>query len=95
MEDVRRALAMLNPELNDSSGEPLDDEERELMNPDTWDWESAEEAIVEPTGNSITEVRLSYDELSRIERAAIAKGMTVNAYLRYAALRCALQEVSA
>jgi hypothetical protein len=74
--------------------EPLDFEERELMDPDTWDWESAQEAIVEPSGFSITEVRLSYDVLSRIERAAIAKGMTVNAYLRYAALRCTLQHVS-
>jgi hypothetical protein len=80
---------------NCNSGKPLDDEERELMNPDTRDWESAEEAIVEPTGYSITEARLTYDELSRIERAAIAKGMTVNAYVRYAALRCALQEISA
>ena len=78
-------------ELDTPMSEPLDDEERELMDPDTWDWDSAQEAIIEPSGSSITEVRLSYDELSRIERAAIGKGMTVNAYLRYAALRCALQ----
>jgi hypothetical protein len=71
--------------------EPIDDEERELMDPDTWDWDSAQEAIVEPSGYSITEVRLSYEELSQIERAAVAEGMTVNAYLRHAALRCALQ----
>lgn len=78
-------------DLDERLGEPIDDEERELMNPDTWDWDTAQEAIVEPSGYSITEVRLSYEELSRIERAAIAKGMTVNAYLRHAALRCALQ----
>ncbi|MGH2616774.1 MAG: hypothetical protein ACRDJC_16185 [Thermomicrobiales bacterium] len=83
--------AMKDPELDDSLREPLDDEERVLMDPDTWDWDSAQEAIVEPSGYSISEIRLSYDELSRIERAAIAKGMTVNAYLRYAALRCAIQ----
>lgn len=90
---------MHNRQLDDMNGleldtrlsEPLDDEERELMASDTWDWDSAQEAIVEPSGSSITEVRLTYDELSRIERAAIGKGMTVNAYLRYAALRCALQ----
>jgi len=86
--------AMKNPELNERLREPLDDEERELMNPETWDWDSAQEAIVEPSGYSITEVRLSYDELARIERAAIAEGMTVNAYLRYAALRCAPQHAS-
>jgi hypothetical protein len=83
---------MKHPELDDRLREPLDDEERELMDPDTWDWDSAQEAIVEPSGYSISEVRLSYDELSRIERAATANGMTVNAYLRYAALRCAHQQ---
>lgn len=86
--------AMKNPEHDERLREPLDDEERELMDPDTWDWDSAQEAIVEPSGYSVTEVRLSYDELSRIERAAIAEGMTVNAYLRHAALRCALQHAS-
>jgi hypothetical protein len=85
---------MKHPELDDTLREPVDDEERELMDPDTWDWETAQEAIVEPSGYSITEVRLSFDELSRIERAAIAEGMTVNAYMRYAALRCALQHAS-
>ena len=86
--------AMKHPERDDSLREPLDDEERILMDPDTWDWDSAQKAIVEPDGYSISEVRLSYDELSRIERAAIAKGMTVNAYLRYAALRSALQHAA-
>ena len=85
-----------NPELDDAPRRPLDDlaEERILMDPDTWDWESAQEAIVDPDAHSVTEVRLSYDELSRIERAANAAGMTVNAYLRYAALRCAPQHAS-
>jgi predicted DNA binding CopG/RHH family protein len=78
----------------ESTQEPLDDEERILMDPETWDWDSAQEAIVEPDGYSISEVRLSYDELSRIEQAATAKGMTVNAYLRYAAQRSALQHAS-
>ena len=78
----------------ESIQEPLDDEERELMDPETWDWDSAQEAIVEPDGYSISEVRLSYDELSRIEQAANAEGMTVSAYLRHAALRCALQHAT-
>jgi hypothetical protein len=84
-------MSMTNPPRYEPIQEPLDDEERMLMDPDTWDWDSAQEAIVEPSGFSVTEVRLSYEELSRIEEAATAKGMTVNAYLRYAALRCALQ----
>jgi hypothetical protein len=86
--------AMTNPELDERLREPLDDEERELMDPDTWDWDSAQEAIVEPSGYSITEVRLSDAELLRIERAALAEGMTVNTYLRHAAMRCALAHAS-
>lgn len=79
------------PESDDTLQHPLDDEERILMDPETWDWKSAQDAIVEPDGYSITEVQLSYEELARIERAAIAEGMTVNAYLRHAALQRALQ----
>lgn len=82
---------MPDTDLDDALDEPLDDEERILMDPDTWDWESAQRAIVKPDGYSISEVRLTYDELSRIEQAAAAEGMTVTAYLRHAALRSALR----
>jgi hypothetical protein len=85
---------MQRPELADALNEPLDEEERILMDPETWDWDSAQEAIVEPDGYSISEVRLSYDELSRIEQAAAAEGMTVNAYLRHAALHRALHHAA-
>lgn len=80
----------LDPEGIDPLQAPLDEEERALMDPETWDGESAEDAIVEADAHSITEVRRSYDELVQIERAATANGMTVNAYPRYAALHCAL-----
>jgi hypothetical protein len=69
-----------------------DEEECILMDPETWDWDSAEEAIVEPSRYSNSEVRLSYDELCRIEEAASAEGMTVNAFLRHAALERALHK---
>ena len=78
---------MPDTDLDDALDEPLDDEERILMDPDTWDWESAQQAIVKPDGYS----SLTYDELSRIEQAAAAEGMTVTAYLRHAALRSALR----
>jgi hypothetical protein len=84
---------MKNFHQADNSSEPLDDEERILMDPETWDWESAEVAIVEPHAHSITEVRLSYDELSRLERVARAEGMTVAAFLKFAALERARQQV--
>ena len=77
----------------ESIQEPLDDEERELMDPDNWDWENA--YVVEPGSDPhlIFEVRLSGEDITHVERAAIARGMTVGAFLRYAALQCALQSV--
>lgn len=73
---------------------PLDDEERELMDPDNWDWENAYEIDPSPDPHLIFEVRLAGGDLKHIERAAIAEGMTVTAYLRHAALRSALQHAS-
>ncbi len=75
----------------ESTQEPLDDEERELMDPDKWDWENAYEIDPSPNPRLIFEIPLAGDDLRHIERAAIAEGMTVTAYLRHAALRCALQ----
>jgi hypothetical protein len=54
---------------------------------------TAQEAIVEPDAHSVSEVRLSYEELVRIERAARTEGLTVNAFLRHAALERAMQRV--
>ena len=78
----------------ESLHEPLDDEERELMDPDNWDWENAYEIDPSPNPRLIFEVPLAGDDLRHIERAAIAEGMTVIAYLRHSALRCALQHAS-
>jgi len=46
---------------------PLDDEERELMDPDTWDWDSMEE------GNPVANPRMIFSmEFSREERQLLA-----------------------
>ena len=81
--------AMEHPELDDELREPLDDEERELMDPDTWDWDNVMEGTPNPNPRMIFEVPLSLDELQQIEPAAIAKGMTIIAFLKDAALRAA------
>jgi hypothetical protein len=78
----------------ESTQEPLDDEERELMDPDTWDWENVYEIEPSPDPGLIFEVRLSGDDLKNVERAAIAEGMTVTAYMRHTALRSALQHAT-
>ncbi len=78
----------------ESLQEPLDEEERILMDPDTWDWENAEEGGPSPDPHLIFQVRLSGDDITHIERAAIAKQMNVGAFLRYAGLRCAVHGAS-
>lgn len=85
---------MTHPELEDRLREPLDDEERELMDPETWDWDSAEVLPPVPASYTITEIHLSRDELALLDRAAQAEGLTVSAYLRQAALERALHPVS-
>jgi hypothetical protein len=81
-----------HPELDDRLREPLDEEERELMDPDTWDWDNVYEVTTGPGGvRWVFEVPLEKDELFAIEPAAIAKGMTIIAFLKDAALRAARQ----
>ena len=78
----------------ESTQEPLDEEERILMDPNTWDWDTAYEIEPGPDPHLIFEVRLSGHDLEHIDQAASAKGMTINAYLRYAALECARQHAA-
>jgi hypothetical protein len=80
---------MEHPELDDRLREPLDEEERDLMDPESWDWDNVMEGTPNPNPRMFFEVPFSLDELRQIEPAAIAKGMTVIAYLKDAALRSA------
>jgi hypothetical protein len=50
--------------------EPLDDEERELMDPDTWAWEDAETHAGIPVPRVGLTIFFSRDELARLELAA-------------------------
>jgi hypothetical protein len=78
----------------ESIQEPLDEEERILMDPDTWEWENAEEGGPSPDPHLIFQVRLSGDDLALIEPAAVAKGMNIGEYLRYVALQYLNREPS-
>ena len=78
----------------ESIQEPLDEEERILMDPDTWDWESAYEVDPSPDPHLIFHVRLSGEDLDVIEPAAVAAGMNVGAFLRFAGLKYARRKMS-
>ena len=59
----------------ESIQEPLDDEERELMDPESWDWDSAVEGIPNPNAGAILRVRFSRDEFLALERVARDQGI--------------------
>ena len=79
-------------EPNHTLSQQVDAEDQVLRDPATWDWESTEEAIVEPSGCSIIELRLPYDELAKIDQVASTQHMTVHAFLRVAALKLAASD---
>ena len=76
--------------IDETLSEPLDDEEQILMDPETWDWDTAEE--LEPVANPgiVVAVRLSLEEVGPIERAARAEGATLNEFLKRSALARAM-----
>jgi hypothetical protein len=53
----------MEPETNDRLREPLDDEERELMDPDTWDWESPTELPPATNPRVVFPIRLTLEEM--------------------------------
>lgn len=64
--------------------EPLDDEERELMDPDTWDWDNPIEGIPAERPGLVFEVRFTPDELAHLSRSARAEGMSLYAFIKHA-----------
>ena len=58
----------------ESIQEPLDDEERELMDPDNWDWDNPLEGRTIGTPGAILRVRFSRDEFLALDRIARESG---------------------
>jgi hypothetical protein len=70
----------------ESLQEPLDDEERELMDPEMWDWEHPMEGVRTPNPQAILEIRFNHDEIKRVGPAARAEGVTEHEFVKRAAL---------
>ena len=66
---------MNEPIRYDSTQEPLDEEERELMNPNNWDWDSAEEGIPVPNAGAVLRVRFAREEFIALARMAREEGV--------------------
>jgi hypothetical protein len=73
----------------ESIQEPLDEEERELMNPDNWDWEHPVEVVLTDDFRIVAPIALTLDQHRTQGAAAEAHGMTLHAFLRQAALMVA------
>ena len=50
--------------------EPLDDEERELMDPDNWDWDNPIDVRTVGTPGAVIRVRFTRQEIAALDRIA-------------------------
>ena len=71
----------------ESIQEPLDDEERELMNPDNWDWDNQIEVHVVGEPGAILRLRLSFAEYEALFQAARRQGLPTDEFIKAIALK--------
>lgn len=72
-----------------STQEPLDDEERELMDPDNWDWDDSIEVIISEYPRVSFEIAVTFEEHKRVAEAARSQGLDTAAFIKQAALDAA------
>jgi len=73
----------------ESISEPLDDEERALMDPGAWDWEHLVDIVVAQHPLAQLPIDFTFDELRIIEEFARAAGMSPHAFIKQTALAAA------
>ena len=82
---------MEKPIRYESLEEPLDDEERELMDPDNWDWDNPIEGVTVGDPGAILSIRFTFDEYDHLFEAAHAQGISTHEFIK----RLVLAAVSA
>ncbi len=75
---------MENPALDDRLREPLDDEERALMDSETWDWDNPIEGIPADNTGLVFALRFTPAELETLTQHARAEGMSLYAFIKHA-----------
>lgn len=73
---------------------PLDEEERELMDPDSWDRESIAELPPAANPGVVLPIRLTVDEMTRVGRAADAEGVSIHEHVKQSVLSRVMQEAT-
>ena len=77
---------MTEPIRYESLVPPRNDEERELMDPDSWDWANAEQGEPVPTPGAVLEVRFAREEFRVLVELAREEGIDPVEFLRRIAL---------
>jgi hypothetical protein len=72
--------------IDPATQEPLDDEERELMDPDNWDWSTTTPGRTVGTPGAILEIRFTRDEYVTLSRLARTLGISPHEFIKQAAL---------
>lgn len=76
----------------DRLNDPLDDEERELMDPESWDWKSLTDLPPAENPGVVLPIRLTLDEMTRVGRAADAEGVSIYEYVKQSVLSRVVHE---
>ena len=74
--------------------EPLDDEEREFMAPDSWDREALTELPPATNPGVVLPTRLTLDEMTRVGRTADAEGVRFHEYVKESVLSRVMREAT-
>lgn len=77
---------MSKPIRYESLVPPRNEEERELMDPDAWDWSSAEVGEPSPNAGAVLPVRFAREEFFVLARLAREEGVGPVEFLRRIAL---------
>jgi hypothetical protein len=73
----------------ESIQEPLDDEERELMDPDNWDWDHPVDVVIAENVGVQLPIDVTFEEFDCLSRVARAIGLTPHEYIKRVALEAA------
>jgi len=66
----------------ESTQKPLDDEERELMNPGNWDWDNPVEGVTVADSRASLTIPLTFEDLDAIVEAAHAQGLSTEEFIK-------------
>ena len=66
----------------ESIQEPLDDEERKLMNPDNWDWDNPIVGVTVDDPRASLTILFTFDELDAFVEAAHDQGLSTEEFVK-------------